>query len=191
MFPTIPARQIGGVDYPAPRHPGVNLRPPRIDYGPRFWSAGIQDFVPPRQFGPRMNTLVPAIDRDGNPRGGIQLPQLAVPLGTCQGFNPRHPRIGGEGYLKAFESSFWPFAISKTERLKHHDPRDSIEERYASHGDYVQQIGHAAAALTSARLLLAEDQTRIVDFARRLHWPPVPTDGWPFWKMASDRSDTR
>ena len=191
MFPAIPARQVGDVDYPAPRHPGVNLRPPRIDYGPRFWSAGIQDFVPPRQFGPPMNTLVPAIDRDGNPRGGIQLPQLAVPLGTCQGFNPRHPRIGGEGYLKAFESSFWPFAISKTDRLKYHDPRESIEERYASHGDYVKQIGHAAADLVSARLLLAEDQTRIVDFARRLHWPPVPTDGWPFWKMASGSSDRR
>ncbi|MBB75669.1 MAG: hypothetical protein CMJ75_14280 [Planctomycetaceae bacterium] len=190
-FPAIPARQIGGFEYPAPRHPGVNLRPPRIDYGPRFWTAGIQDFVPPRQFGSRMNTLVPAVDRDGNPQGGIQLPQLSVPLGTYQGFNPRHSRIGGAGYLKAFESSFWPFATLKTERLQHHDPRKSIEERYASHSVYVEQIGRAATVLANERLLLAEDVTQIVDFARRLHWPPVPTNGWPFWKISSARSDTR
>ena len=190
-FPAIPGCQIGGVEYPAPRHPGVNLRPPRIDYGPRFWTAGIQDFVPPRHYGPRLNTLVPAIDRDGNPQGGIQLPQLAVPLGTYQGFNPRHPRTGGEGYLKAFESSFWPFAVLRKERLQQRDPRGSIEERYASHADYVEQIRRAAAVLADARLLLPEDATRMVAFASRLQWPPLPTDGWPFWQVGSDRPDPR
>ena len=184
-FPAIPNYRIDGVDYPAPRHPGANLRPPRVDYGPRFWTLGIQDYVPPRYYGPRFHTLVPDIDRDGNPRGGIRLPRLAVPLGTCVGFNPRHQTTGAANYLKAFDSSFWPFAVARKERLEKRDPRPSIEERYTGHADYLAQLRRAAADLRQARLLLPEDEAAIVDFGRRLQWPPQPTNRWPFWKVAS------
>ena len=66
-FPRIPIYKVNGVKFPALRHPGVNLRPPRVDFGPRFWIHGIQDFVPPKSYGLRFVTLVPATDRDGNP----------------------------------------------------------------------------------------------------------------------------
>jgi len=181
-FPAIPTYRGEVLDFPGLRHPGVNLRPPRVDYGPRFWTEGIQDFVPPRTYGPRFVTLVPSIDADGNPLGGIRLPQLSVPLATNQAFNPRHDTAGAPGYLKAFECSFWPFALTREERLEQGDRRPSVEERYTGKGDYVTRISKAAKRLVEARFLLAEDAEAIVDFARSLAWPPRPIDRWPFWE---------
>jgi hypothetical protein len=182
-FPTIPRYQIDGLDFPPPRLPGVNLRPPRVDYGSRFWTEGIQDNVPPAYYGPRFATLVPAIDGDGNPLGGIRLPRLEVPLGTYQGFNPRRRGTGAENYLKAFDSSFWPLATTRSERLANGDPRLSIEERYVDQAEYVKQIKNAANKLRDERFLLDEDAEAIVDFARKIAWPPKPIDRWPFWAV--------
>ena len=181
-IPAIPSYRIDNLEFPGLRHPGVNLRPPRVDYGPRFWNEGIQTFVPPRTYGPRFVTLVPAMDSDGNPIGGIRLPGLSVPLGTYQGFNPRREIAGAHNYLKAFESSFWPFALTHDERAAKRDGRSSIEERYTSKNDYVAKIERAARSLVEERLLLKEDETAIVAFARSLAWPPRPTDRWPFWE---------
>jgi len=181
-FPVIPAYRTGELEFPGVRHPGANLRPPRVDFGPRFWTEGIQDFVPPRTYGPRFATLVPAIDTDGNPIGGIRLPRLSVPLGTNQAFNPRRDTAGAPNHLKAFECSFWPFALTREERLRRDDKRRSIEERYADKADYVAKITTAAKLLVTERFLLKQDETAIVDFARSLAWPPRPTDRWPFWE---------
>jgi hypothetical protein len=181
-FPPIPAFTVGTLEFPGLRHPGVNLRPPRVDFGPRFWSEGVQDFVPPRTYGPRFATLVPSFDTDGNPLGGIRLPQLSVPLGTNQAFNPRRRTAGAPEYLRAFECSFWPFALTRAERLRKGDPRLSIEERYADQDDYVTRIADDAKRLVEERFLLPDDKTAIVDFARSLVWPPRPTDAWPFWE---------
>ena len=182
-FPQIPVYNVGGLEFPAPRLPGVNLRPPRVDYGRRFWTEGIQDIVPPRYYGPRFATLVPAIDEDGNPVGGIRLPRLAVPLGTHQGFNPRKQETGSENYLKAFDSSFWPLATTRVERLKNGDPRPSIEEHYSGKSDYVRQVARITEQLFEERFLLDEDTVAIVDFARQMAWPPRPIDQWPFWAL--------
>jgi hypothetical protein len=181
-FPAIPDYRIGSLDFPGLRHPGVNLRPPRVDYGPRFWKEGIQDYVPPKTYGPRFVTLVPAIDADGNPIGGIRLPRLSIPLGTNQAFNPRRETAGSSTYLKAFESSFWPFALTRDERTRNNDGRPSIEERYVSRDDYVQKITRAAKLLVEERFLLKEDEAAIIAFARSLASPPRPTDRWPFWE---------
>ncbi len=181
-FPAIPDYKTGLLDFPGLRHPGVNLRPPRVDYGPRFWTEGIQDYVPPQTYGPRFVTLVPAIDADGNPLGGIRLPRLSVPLGTNQAFNPRRETAGAPGYLKAFESSFWPFALTRAARIEHGDGRPSIEERYVDREDYVNKIAEAARVLVEERFLLKEDEAAILAFARSLAWPPRPTDRWPFWE---------
>ena len=74
---------------PGLRHPGVNLQPPRINYGDRFWTEGIMTVMPPEMGEPYV-TMVPNFDEDGNGVGGIRLPELQVPLGTYQGWNPRH-----------------------------------------------------------------------------------------------------
>jgi hypothetical protein len=126
-------------------------------------------------------TLVPATDEDGNPVGGIRLPRLAVPLGTYQGFNPRRQGTGAENYLKAFDSSFWPLATSRNERLEKRDPRLSIAERYRDKASYVRQIEDVANQLRQDRLLLDDDAAAIIQFAQQMAWPPRPIDRWPYW----------
>ena len=181
LFPKIPTYTIDSSIYRTARHPGTNLRPPRVDLGPRFWTEGVQDYVPPKTYGPRFVTLVPMIDDDGNPIGGIRLPRLAVPLGTFQGFNLRHASIGAPKYLKAFESSFWPFASTQPQREELEDSRRSIAERYRSKIDYVEQIKSHTNQLVDERLMLREDADAVIDFANSMAWPPKPQNAWPFW----------
>jgi hypothetical protein len=47
------------------------------------------------------------------------------------------------------------------------DPRPSIEERYHSHADYVQEVADAAKKLVEQGYLLEEDEDRIVQRAER------------------------
>ena len=59
-----------------------------------------------------------------------------------------------------------PFARTRAEREANGDPRRSIEERYASHEDYVRQVRcgtEAAQALLADGFLLEEDAVRYVD----------------------------
>lgn len=184
-FPRIPASAINGVPFPALRHPGRSLKPRRVDYGPRFWGEGIQDYIPPRYYGPPFETKVPAFDSDGNGIGGIRLPALVVPLGTNQAFNPRKEGTGAPDFLTPFNSSFWPFALRREERIQRDDPRPSIEERYESQQEYIRKVKAAALKLRTERLILREDEEKIVRFAEKLVWPPEPTDEYPFWRLKS------
>ncbi len=194
-FPKIPYYSYGGVEFPALRHPGTYLKPPRADYGPDFFMPmpgpgdpvpvpypGIQDNVPPDYFGPPYETRVPYFDSDGNGIGGIRLPDLAVPLGTYQGWNPRRVGTGAEDFLKPFDGSFWPFALTQEDRLED-DPRPSIEERYENKQDYVKKVKVAARELYGQGFLLMEDVNEIIERAEKIVWPPVPTERYPFWLM--------
>jgi hypothetical protein len=182
-FPKIPGYDRNGIQFPALRHPGKNLQPPRVDYGPRFWTEGIQDIVPPRYFGPSYTTLVPAFDSDGNGVGGIRLPDLAAPLGTSQGWNPRKAEIGAPDYLARFAGSFWIFALTEKERQEKGDPRRSLEARYPTKQAYVDRVIAAARELREKGFLLEEDEQAYVEQAKRMVWPPVPVETYPFWKM--------
>jgi hypothetical protein len=71
---------------------------------------------------------------------------------------------------------FIPFANTKAERLAVSDPRLSIEERYASQGDYVRAVQEAAGALVRQRFLLIEDYDRMVETALQ--------KGTDLWKTA-------
>jgi hypothetical protein len=76
-----------------PKIPGLNLpthayQPPRLDFGPRFHREGIADIIPPKT-GKPFQTLLPAVNADGNETSGIMLPEVAVPLGTYTGWNLR------------------------------------------------------------------------------------------------------
>ena len=140
----------------------------------------LESFLPPSD---ESDAKLAAVDEDGNPIGGIRLPRLAVPLGTYQGFNPRRQGTGAENYLKAFDSSFWPLATTRLERLEKRDARLSIEERYSDKSIYVSQIEDAANSLRNDRFLLDDDAAAIVQFARQMVWPPYPIDRWPFWAI--------
>jgi hypothetical protein len=167
---------------PGLRHPGRNLKPPRVDYGDQFWSRGIMSKVPPK-VGKPFETLVPAFDAAGNSIGGIRLPELQVPLGTYQGWNPRRAEFGAPNYLGRFAGSFWPFPLTEKERKQTADPRPSIEARYPTKAVYVQKVREAVQRLMKEGFLLKEDADRYIEQAERIAWPPQMIDRYPFWKQ--------
>jgi len=166
---------------PGSRHPGKNLQPPICDYGPNFWDKGIMTNMPPVVSG-HYPTFVPAMDEDGNGLGGIRLPDITVPLGTYQGFNPRKQEANAPDYLARNVGSFWPFAVTKEEREENGDPRPSLEERYGGKEIYVEQVIIETNKLLTDRLLIQEDADRIIANAKAISWPPVLLETRPFWK---------
>ena len=176
VFPKLADGTLGSVgDYrrafPAIRGvplPHRNLQPPRLDLGPRFASQGIADKQPP-DFGPPFITAVPQPDADGNDRGGIRLPAIAVPLGTYTGWNLRRPEVGAADDLARWSGSFLPFARSEAERRAAGDPRPSLEERYRSRADYEAKVKGAAEALVRAGFLLEADVAAITARAGALY----------------------
>lgn len=101
--------------------------------------------------------FVAAVDADGNEVAGVALPDLAVPIGTHSGWNPRDPQIGGAGQLVPLQGSTLPFARTAAERTERGDPRPALAERYRDRADYLARVRAAAEALVARRLLLAED----------------------------------
>ena len=114
--------------------------------------------------------MVPKVDADGNEIAGIRLPDVAAPLGTYTGWNPR--RAGFAEGESSLLGCYIPFAATAAQRRTAGDPRPSLEERYASHDAYVDAVARAARELQQARLLLAEDVERYIQAAtkRRKHF---------------------
>jgi len=158
-YPRIAAGELGTLDewraafpaIPGLRLPVVNLRPPRLEHGPR-WAEGIIDTVPPG-FGPAYETRVSLPDADGIARGGIRLPAAAAPLGTYTGWNLRRPRFGAGDQIDRWVGSFVPFPRDEAAD----DPRRPLAARYADRAGYEAAVASAAEALVARRLLLAAD----------------------------------
>jgi hypothetical protein len=152
------------------RYRGLHNRQLFLDYGPRI-SRGRMDIHPPRQIGKGSYTiLVPKVDRDGNDVPGIRLPVVQVPIGTYTGWNLQ-PRRLAEDELSGLLGSFIPFAKTKAERSKLHDPRLSLKERYKNHSDYVKKASRAARILVDHRYLLPDDAERMIDEAKKRRVP--------------------
>jgi hypothetical protein len=113
--------------------------------------------------------LVPEVDKDGNERSGIRLPEIAAPLATYTGWNFRDAAIGAPDQLFPLLGSYVPFARTRAERERTGDPRLSIEERYPSRDQYMAQVQTAAAELAKGRYLLSGDLPAIVSRAGE-HW---------------------
>jgi len=141
--------------------PESNLRPPRLDFGPRFETQRIADIVPPR-IGKEFDTLVPKPDRDGLDQGGIEPPELQAPLGTRTGFNTRTATAGFPGATGRWDGSFIPFARSEAERRFANDPRPSLEARYADRADYEKKLHAAAERTVAAGFLQASEVDALV-----------------------------
>jgi hypothetical protein len=108
--------------------------------------------------------LLPRVDTDGNAAVGLRLPVLAVPRATYLGWNPR-----AEGFAPGAPctntGAALPFAATRAERLAANDPRASLEERYPSAADYVEEVRAAAEALVKDRLLLPADAAAMAEAA--------------------------
>ena len=141
--------------------PDGNLQPPRLDFGPRYASLGIADFVPPKA-GAVYQALVPAPDADGLDRGGIELPEMLVPLGTRLGFNTRNEAAGFPWATARWDGSFLPFARTEAEREAAKDPRPSLEARYKDRADYEAKLRAAATGVIAKGFLRAEEVDALV-----------------------------
>ncbi len=103
-------------------------------------------------------TLVPQVDADGNDKGGIQMPEVADAFGNLPlGGTFALLKLGGAAELYSMTGSWIPFPATKVSREGRHDPRASVEERYATEQGYLDQIDKAAAALVKAGYLLEID----------------------------------
>lgn len=155
-----------------PKIPGVNLpkgvsRLPRYNYGPEFDSHGIISVFPPEPFpGQEYPLRVPQIDADGNTIAGLRYPDIAVPLGTYNGWSLRKAGFA-EGEQWWNTGSFVPFARTKAERQASGDPRPSLEERYPSHAAYIAAVTQVCEARVSEGLMLQEDAARFIAAAQQ------------------------
>jgi len=156
-FPKIPGR-------PSPE----NQVHPLLEYnlGPTFNyqdASGYLTEVP--HLKRSLPQLVVKVDVDGNEVAGIKSPLQMAPLGTYTGWN-----VTASGPLKGQvcgnSGGFIPFAKTKAERLASGDPRQSLEERYRSHDDYVAAVARAAAKLQREGYLLAHDAEVMIEQAR-------------------------
>jgi hypothetical protein len=163
----VPPERVSWPAIPGASLPLVRNEPVALDYGPE-WAKGIISVEPPR-LGAVYPALVPAVDADGNDRAGIRLPEIAVPLATQTGWNPRHPSMGAPTALAGVVGSYLPFARTRKEREASGDPRASLEERYPDRAAYLGRIAEAALALTRERLLLPRDVPVVLERAAA-HW---------------------
>ena len=132
----------------------------RLDFGPN-WQAGILSVQPPKVV-ETFPVLVPQVDVDGNERDGVRLPEVSVPLGTYASWDLRDPSIGASDQRVSFECSYIAFPKTAAERSRSNDPRKSIEERYANHGDYMTKFTSATDELIKQRWILPEDRDALL-----------------------------
>ncbi len=116
----------------------------------------VADAPLPRSTG-RYPLLTWAIDSDGNARGGIAHPLIAVPTGTMSGTSVRKLGHAPED-LCSLAGEYFPFAVTRAERLAAGDPRPSLEERYpGGDAELVTRRREVAQALAAAGFLLPGD----------------------------------
>lgn len=115
----------------------------------------------------------PQRDADGNPLGGVRLPDLAVPLGT----------LGAQNQPLSFTcmlvGAYLPFAATREAREAAHDSRLSLAERYRDQNDYVDRVRAAAREAGSEGFLLPEDAAIIETSAAATPIFPKPAPAAP------------
>ena len=151
------------------------------DHGEDFDKGIITKEPPELDMGREYTVLVPKVDADGNEAPGIRVPHVEVPLATFTGWNYR-PRGMAEKALSGVTGSYFPFAMTASERIERGDQRPSIEERYPTKAHYVRAIAASAQRLVEQRLLLEEDADRYVELAINGTdlWALVPKHLTPF-----------
>jgi hypothetical protein len=160
--PTVALASMPAIPSATMPRPDLVPRVRHLDLGPgAAHGVGRYPLTPGEPF----TIYVSAVDADGNEVGGIRLPDVAVPLATYTGWNPRHADSGGSGQIIPMQGSVFAFPRDRAERERTGDPRASIAERYASREDYLARARQVAEGLVQQRHLLAEDVDLLVNLA--------------------------
>ena len=162
---------IGSI--PSVNSPAHLRRFTRLDFGP---DEGVPTKIP-AEVGSTYPVLVPAVDGNGNELAGIPLPYISAPLATYTGWNLRHPDIGGPDQVIStggasggtLRGSTIPFPATAGARASAGDPRDSVEEHYATRDNYLDRVQQAAQSLIEEGYMLAEDMPRVLEQAGQLY----------------------
>lgn len=173
LFPTLDAGTLAPLsDIHYPYIPAVNFTLAGIttqkfylDRGPLFNVEDISGVMrePPIRRG-AYTVRQPQVDADGNTIAGLRNATIEVPLGTYLGWNVRKAGFS-EGDSCDLTGAYVPFFRTLAQRLAAGDPRPSLQERYPTHADYVAKVTAAANSLVSARLLLPQDATFLINQA--------------------------
>ena len=115
-----------------------------------------------KQAGKSLPLLVPQVGEDGNELAGVRTAESIVAMATYTGWNFRNASIGGTNNLVNLLGSAIPLAHTKADREAHHDPRKSVEERYASRDAYLASARQVEESLVKDRLLLADDLPQVM-----------------------------
>ena len=152
---------------PGVRVPPQTTRAMRLDYGPETHLG--RTTVLPAKEGEEYPALVSDLDENYNERSGIRLPDLTVPMATYTGWNLRDPSIGNPDLFIGITGGLagWtlPFPATQAERESSNDPRLSIQERYSSKTEFLEQVKAAGQALVDEGYMLSEDLGKVVERA--------------------------
>ncbi|MEX1096693.1 MAG: alpha/beta hydrolase domain-containing protein [Planctomycetales bacterium] len=155
-----PEAASGWKPLPGVRYPEVIHQPELYFRGPDFDAHRIISVEPPRRV--RLYGVgIPGYGPDGNERGCLLLPTVAVPVATFTSWNLRSRAIGAEGELLSLFGGHIPFPRTPEERRRTGDPRESLAERYDDFETYRRRFDEHTAKLVAERYLLEEDVPRL------------------------------
>ena len=132
-----------------------NEAPPETRLMPLAPAAGDERVLQAPKALPEAVVQVPRRDADGNPLGGVRLPDIAVPLGTHGLQNAPLST-----FTCSLVGAFRPFA-----RTAGGDGTPTLAERYPTRADYVNRVRAAAREAEAQGFLLPEDGAIIIDAA--------------------------
>lgn len=159
---------------PGIRYPGVIQQPSYLDFGPRWQDERIVDNQPPIPRGD-YRVLVPRSGPDGNELGCLSPPEVAVPIATYTSWRLHSAEDGAKGgaeggaadQLYSLSGSYIPFPVTRAEREKTADPRQSLEERYGTLEKYLGQLEAQCRKYEKAGYLLEDDTERTLQIHRK------------------------
>ncbi len=153
-FPNLGSRSLVTLERARKLYPTI----PGVPFSPVINQLQVIDseVMPPVPGGPSYPLLVPPFNADGNPIGGIEPPEITVPIATYSGRNVRAAGFA-QGDLCSISGEDIPFAATRKERLAERDSRLSLEERYSGQQDYSRRREHAVRVLVRERFVLPED----------------------------------
>lgn len=146
---------------------GTNFAPPPTTLMPLQSAKGDPKVLQAPHNLPNAVIQVPQRDADGNPVGGVRMPDIAVPLGVHGAQN--EPL----SFTCSLIGAFLPFPVTKDAAG---GKGGSLADRYKDQIDYVNRLRVAAREASEAGFLLPDDAAIIVNSAAAapIFGPPAP-----------------